>query len=88
MFTVPYFTNVEVDLNWSDNLLCVNIPYRSDSPFIACNTIFAVVQTFGHSNICLSICTVEYQTIIFIFLIAFNLLLLLYSQLFGTIYRL
>ena len=40
MFTVPYFTNVEVDLNWSDKLLCVNIPYRSDSPLIACNTIF------------------------------------------------
>ena len=51
MFTVPYFTNVEVDLNWSDKLLCVNIPYRGDSPFIACNTIFAVVQTFGHSNL-------------------------------------
>ena len=42
-----------------------------------------VNPTFGHSNLS---CTIEYQTIIFIFLIAFNLLLMLYSQLFGTMY--
>ena len=86
MFTVPYFPNVEVDLNWSDKLLCVHIPYRSDSPLL----VILYFADSGHlgTAICLSICTVEYQTIIFIFLIAFNLPLLLDSQLFRIIYRL
>ena len=42
----------------------------------------------GFAAICFDICTVEYQIIIFMFLIVFNLPLLYYSQLFVNFHRL
>ena len=42
----------------------------------------------GCAALCFNICTVEYQIIILVFLIVFNLPLLHYSQLSGNFYRL
>ena len=42
----------------------------------------------GCTALCFSICTVEYQIIILVFLIVFSLPLLHYSQLSGNFYRL
>ena len=42
----------------------------------------------GCAALCFNICIVEYQIIILVFLIVFNLPLLHYSQLSGNFYRL